>query len=265
MSTAPPAAVLAAFAADEPAVPLVGGWGEAWRGGAIVLKPVRRPLEQLEWEADLVGAVRAESVRLAPCVRARDGSLVVDGWSAWRFVEGERRSDGWADVVAAGERLHRALAGIPRPSFFDSLDDPWTIGDRVAWSESPARPFLDVPHVADLLAAAEPLEESSQVIHTDLASNVLFADGLPPAVIDFSPGYRPPAYASAIVIVDAFVWHGAEEHVLDLVEGARGVQHLLRALVFRLVSDKLVRDRYGRPFYDPDPFARLVAFALAAA
>jgi uncharacterized protein (TIGR02569 family) len=265
-STAPSAAVLAAFGADEQAMPLSGGWGEAWRAGAIVLKPMRRRLDQLQWEADLLDNVRPKRLRVAPFVRTRAGSLVADGWSAWRFVEGERRSDRWAEVIAAGERLHRALVGVPRPSFLDSLDDPWTIGERAAWGELSAQPFVAVPHVAELLEATGPLEEPSQVIHTDLASNTLVADGLPPAVIDFSPGYRPVRYASAIVVADALVWHGAKEDVVELIEPTHGgVQHLLRALVFRLVSDKLVRDRYAQPFYDPDPFARAVTLTLAAA
>jgi prepilin-type processing-associated H-X9-DG protein len=42
-----------------------------------------------------------------------------------------------------------------------------------------------------LLAALRPVDLPDQFIHADLAGNVLFADGVPPAVIDFSPLERP--------------------------------------------------------------------------
>jgi Ser/Thr protein kinase RdoA (MazF antagonist) len=62
-----------------------------------------------------------------------------------------------------------------------------------------------VPAVARLLAARRPAGAPSQLIHGDLTRNVLFADEQPPADIDFSPYWRPKAFASAIVAVDAVV------------------------------------------------------------
>jgi len=39
--------------------------------------------------------------------------------------------------------------------------------------------------------------------------NVLFADASPPAVIDFSPYWRPAGLALAVAAVDALMWGGA--------------------------------------------------------
>ena len=36
-----------------------------------------------------------------------------------------------------------------------------------------------------------PIVTTSQLIHGDLTENILFAEGLSPAVIDFSPYWRP--------------------------------------------------------------------------
>ncbi len=44
---------------------------------------------------------------------------------------------------------------------------------------------------------------------------MLFYEGLPPLVIDPSPYWRPPAFASAIVVADALVFHGAGEEMVE--------------------------------------------------
>lgn len=53
-----------------------------------------------------------------------------------------------------------------------------------------------------LLAAVRPVRLPSQLVHGDIAGNVLFAAGQSPAVIDFSPYWRPPGYALAVAAVD---------------------------------------------------------------
>src|SRR5579884_3666872 len=76
---------------------------------------------------------------------------------------------------------------------------------------------------------------------TVICGNVLFAEGLPPAVIDFSPYYRPAGFATAIVIVDAIAWSGASP---DLAEHAGDVELLdqlvARAAIYRLVTADVV-------------------------
>ena len=81
-----------------------------------------------------------------------------------------------------------------------------------------------------------PLDLPSQVIHGDLINNVLFADDLPPAVIDVSPFWRPRRYADAIVAVDAIGWNGAGAEAAASLADPEGVQLLVRAALFRLGS-----------------------------
>ena len=79
-------------------------------------------------------------------------------------------------------------------------------------------------------------------MHGDLTGNVLFEDGLPPAVIDFSPYWRPTGFASAVVVGDALLWEGADESLLTAVAHVDDFpQFLLRALIFRAVVDALFR------------------------
>lgn len=52
-------------------------------------------------------------------------------------------------------------------------------------------------------------------MHRDLTGNVLFSRSLPPAVIDISPYWRPPAYAEGVVVADALCWHEADGSLPD--------------------------------------------------
>ena len=239
-------------------MPLPGGRGLAWRVGDLVLKPADIGAE-LEWQAEVLPTVRADGFRVAVPQRAADGALVVDGWAAWSYVAGEHRPDRWAEVIAVGERFHRAIAGLPRPAFIAARTDPWAIGDRVAWGEAPLEPYRHIEQVARLADVLEPLTDASQLIHGDLTGNILFDDSLAPAVIDVSLYWRPPAFASAIVVADALVWEGADETLLAAVAHVdRFGQFLARALIYRMVAaveggfeatDGDIDDRY-RPAVD---------------
>lgn len=259
----PSGQVLAAFDACEPPVRLAGGQGRAWRSGEIVLKPLDMAEPELAWKADVLGSLVCDGFRIAVPLRAGDGSLVVDGWTAWPALAGRHEECRWADVIAAGERFHAALSSLPRPGFLDERGDPWAIGDRVAWGELPAAEFAHVKHVGRLVAALQPLQAPSQLVHGDLTGNVLFAVGLPPAVIDFAPYWRPQVFASAIVVADALVWEGADESLLGVVAHVDDFpQYLLRALVYRVVTDRLFRLGEPQRPDDADPYLPTVDLAV---
>ncbi len=74
-------------------------------------------------------------------------------------------------------------------------------------------------------------------MHGDLSGNVLFADGQRPAIIDFSPYWRPAAYADAIIAVDGLLWFDAGPDLLSRAYSSPDFPQLLvRALIFRLVA-----------------------------
>ena len=232
---APSAAVLAAFAVGGRPERLAGGQGTAWRAGDVVLKPLDMSLEALRWQAEVRGAVACDDLRVAAPLRSGDGELVVEGWTAWPLLAGAH-APRWPQILAVGERLHRALAGVERPvHILDARTDVWARADRIAWGDEDAGPFARVPEVAHLLAVRSAVSTPSQLIHGDLSGNVLFADGLAPAVIDLSPYWRPAQYASAIVVVDAVLWYGADVELLAVVGDG---QLLVRALLFRLLASR---------------------------
>ena len=81
-------------------------------------------------------------------------------------------------------------------------------------------------------------------------------------MIDFSPYWRPPAFASAVVVGDALVWEGADESLVGAVADSDDFpQFLLRALIFRAVVDALFRA--GEPDRPDDDDCFLAPVELA--
>jgi uncharacterized protein (TIGR02569 family) len=258
--------VLRAFGAAGRPLPLGGGQGTSWHVGDLVLKPADLAEEQLAWQAAVLTSVRPNGFRVAPPVTADHGGFLVDGWSAWQYVEGVPPSARWPEIIAVGERFHAAVAHIPRPEFLDRRDDPWAIGDRVAWDELPAESYANVKHVARLASLRRPLDEPMQLVHGDLTGNVLFSERVAPAIIDLSPYWRPPAFASAVVVADALSWEGADERILASVSHVPCFeQFFIRALLYRVVTDRLFRldEPIGRD--DDDPYLAPVELAARLA
>jgi hypothetical protein len=214
--------VLAAFGAVGTPMSLAGGTGSSWRAGSFVLKPLDCAEREIPWQAELFATIEQDGFRVAAPLPD-----VVNGWTAAPYLDGRHEQGRWRDIIAVGERFHAALAGMPRPdAIIDPRTNPWEIGDRVAWGER------RYDGIDDLLAALEPVDVPSQLMHGDLTGNVLFRDDLPPAIIDFAPYWRPPEYATAIIVTDAVLWEGAPEDLLDAAQP----QYLLRALIFRGVT-----------------------------
>lgn len=156
----------------------------------------------------------------------------------------------WNDAIETGATLHAAIAHLERPQFLDDRDDWWSRADRAAWAPST---IDDDPLVRGLLEARRPLTASEQLVHGDLLGNVLYEPGLPPAVIDWPPYWRPPAWAAAVAAVDALCWHRAEPPLLDRWSHLREwPQVLVRALLFRILTDREAARSRTSP-WEPHP------------
>jgi hypothetical protein len=249
-----------------------------------VLKPAGDP-QVARWTADLyrdldpldpldpLAARRDPGFRVPRPLRAvaEDGVTgdwvaqdpLAGAWVAWQWLPGEPAlwsgvSPSWPSLIAASRAFHAALAGRHAPPWLGRDGSQWTIGDQVAWGErDPGSVLAAAPgplagQLRSLLAALRPVRLPAQLIHGDLGGNVLFAAGEPPAVIDFSPYWRPAGLALAIAAVDALTWSGADPAILDELAHQPDLDQLLaRAHVGRLVTE--VVSRRG----DPDPSAAL--------
>lgn len=247
MVVAPPAEVIRSFGGDPAAlVALEGGEGTSWRAGNIVLKPGARR-EEVGWIAAFVDMLDLdERVRVSKYVRGAGGGYVCAGWAATEWLAGQHRNDRWNETLASARTFHEAAERAPTewPAFMSDRVDPWSRATRVAWGEEPP-PSL--PSAAATLVEAmidialdAPATERFQVIHSDLAGNVLFADeaGLPPAIIDISPQYRSVPYAEAILVADAVAWNGAPLHFVEqfLAASRARAAETARAIIFRVAT-----------------------------
>jgi uncharacterized protein (TIGR02569 family) len=244
VSEPPPAEVLEAFgAAGSTPAPLTGGEGRSWLAGDLVFKPADDEAAAV-WAAELLSRIREEGFRVARPVAASGRRWVAGGWTASQRLDGEH-APRWTEVIAAGEAFHRSVRDEPRPAFLDDRDDAWALGDRVAWEELSVKPYAgSVETLGRLAAARRPVADlEPQLIHGDLTENVLFADGLAPAVIDLSPYWRPTGFASSIVVADALLWHGAGAKLLEATADLSR-QLLIRGLIYRLVTHVVFRPEW---------------------
>ena len=233
---------------DDLLVPLTGGQGHTWRATDVVLRPVDDKAEA-EWVASVFETLDDVGFRVGRPVAGAAGSFVENGWTAWTFVEGRHdfAPHRWDDVLRVGRDFHAAMAHVAFPPFLDRRESPWAEGDRAAWGEVDLRvDHVDLaPLVERLVDGLRPVNLPRQVIHGDLGGNVLFADGLPPAVIDFSPYHRPVEFALAVVVNDALAWYEAPASIVDALDDVADLDQLLRrAAIYRLVTaDRLAADR----------------------
>jgi uncharacterized protein (TIGR02569 family) len=257
---APDDQVLAAFGARElTSRPLRGGDGRVWSADGLILKRVDDEVEAT-WVADVLSELAEDGFRINRPVRSGPGRWVVGGWSAWGAIAGGHDTTGrWSDVLRVAEQLNLALRGLERPAFLDARTHAWAVADRMAWGESPVQVADD--HLRPLAErlAAHVLPEGSpgQVVHGDLSGNVLFAPGLAPGVIDFTPYWRPALFSQAVVVVDALLWHAAPASLVAAVPGVSRRSVLARAALFRLIaSDRLAM---GKPPRAAERYARAEA------
>ncbi|WP_374456767.1 hypothetical protein [Nocardioides sp.] len=249
----PPDRVLDLFAAEGVLERLEGGQGTSWRAGDLVLSPGHDESEA--WLAPVQArlAVRLDeqsprSVRLALPVPARDGNLTVDGWAATRFEPGTTHCRDLGVLRATAHLLHAHLASaVPsRPAGLDAQTDRWGRADHQAYDADAAlQAATDRPEpglgdlVGRLVAGLEPADLGrEQLVHRDLAGNVLLDASGVPLVIDLSPTWRPPLWAEAVCVLDAVLWLGAPAGALDAWRSGTERQAMLRAVLFRVLSDR---------------------------
>jgi hypothetical protein len=191
--------------------------------------------------ADVYSELPEVGFRVPRPVATRDGRWVSsDGWTAWNHVEGVHA--GRADVPAAINAIrafHQAISRYPLPAYLAARSTIYDRADKAAWGEE--RRDVDGrlrPYLAELERVWRPIApRPCQLIHGDLnEGNILIASSpqLLPAIIDFTPYWRPPDFALAVFAY----WLGPyceDPTVLDEFEDVPDFDQLLVRAAMRTV------------------------------
>lgn len=252
----PPPEVLDLFAVPDAVEPVPGGSGLSFRAGDLVLSPGRDP-RVAEWMNPILAHLsvrldedpnrRRRDLRVALPVPARDGSWVVDGWGATRYEDGAVTCRDLEVTLAAGRVLHAQFAATvrQRPPGLSDRDDRWARAEHLVFG--PAHDLLTAAagtHAAGVVRRAERLLDdrplgADQLVHADLAGNVLIDGHGAPVVIDVAPSWRPLRWAEAITVLDSVLWLDAPRDVLTHFTSGARQQAMLRAIAWRALVDQL--------------------------
>ncbi len=260
-----PQTVRGAFGLDGPSELLPGGVSGAHRVGDTVVKPVADAAEAGWVQRTFAGLDPDDDVGWARPCAATDDRWVVDGWIANEFVVGLRPlAPDWPAIVDAGRRFHRVTANIEPPrSMLDARAHRWARGERHAFDEEPVALTADAASIdTELKRWCGPDPTPPQVVHVDLATNLFRDQAGALVVLDIAPGFRSPAYCTAVVVADALLWSGAAPDLVDVLGPRRTARPLLaRALRFRLVTEQIAVATGERPAHraDLDPYRRVMA------
>lgn len=226
---------IAKFTIVNSAQRLAGGQNESLRVGNLVLKQVYEA-EKYIWLGTSLNQIDFRDLQVAVPVKSRQGNFVEDNIGATEYFEAQFFSDRLGQKLKACRKLNSIISNISKPSGFDSWENPWTKAQGIAWSQSTSSD-LEIPaEIKSLLNMRSRLEMPNQLVHVDLAGNILFDKNENPVVIDFTPGFYPKEYAEVLLLVDSIAWYNASIDSLKLSDLPQDLkkQLVLRALIFRL-------------------------------
>lgn len=235
---APLKEILEAFHLKGGPVRLAGGGGKTYRVDDAVLKHTRDE-QMMSWLAEITENLKSDKFRVPKPLKSRENTWVYQGWIAHRFEEGRYYDDKYAESIMVCRDFHKAIAGIPKPDFFDRRTDVFHLADKMAWGELSLPDFslTNVP-LKRLFGSMQELNLPKQLIHGDWGpGNILFHDQLVPAVIDISPYFRPADFPVPVMMIDALAEGSVSAAILDLGRNIKHFDQLLRRALARRILE----------------------------
>jgi uncharacterized protein (TIGR02569 family) len=255
---APPAPeIVQAFGHAGASKAVIGGRGLCYLVGEAIFKPSDNDNES-QWTAELVNNILLRSPSLYRLARPfpithKSNCFVFNGWTASSFLPGTAGPSGrFREVITLSRAFHADLAEVmvEKPTAIVDRSNRWCEADKVAWGE---KDLKDVPRVdkrileqlsptlEKLSLARQPVQDfvKSQLIHADLAGNILFSDEprLTPAIIDLTFYWKPVEYAEAIVVADGLTWCDESFDLLEFYGTDELRRHMLvKALYWRCLT-----------------------------
>ncbi|MBC8496930.1 MAG: hypothetical protein ISS57_03260 [Anaerolineales bacterium] len=232
-----PKEVREVFGCDGVPKAIDGGEGKSFVIDNVVFKPIGN-VELYEWASETLLLIPQIGFRISLPRKTKQGRYTYAGWGATKYEPGEHVKGKWEEKLRVCRSFHAAVKEISGRRMPHS-SDRWTLAHKIAWEE------VDLPRgihpkicsiIGSIFQKYRPVETSKQIIHSDLSGNILFAEGLEPVIIDFSPAHRPKEYAEAILVADAIAWENAPiELISELPDTWYYTQMLIRAVNFRVI------------------------------
>lgn len=235
-----PSEVKQDFCLTGEGVLLSGGQGTSFRIDNAVVKQVEDTVYS-ETVLSIVDQLSPVNYRVAKPLKTKENTFIGHGWQCTQYENGEEKQGKLKEKLAVSRALHHDLKQVKIEVLTGGIkpNDPWSMAHRVAWGQIqiPADINQKAAKVLKRLLNNLALREYDdfQIIHGDLAGNILFDKILPPLVIDFSPTIAPVAYAEAILIVDCIAWQGSDITNIDWLSNNDDM--LIRAVIFRLTVE----------------------------
>ncbi len=235
------------FSAKGVIFPLHGGGEKAWCVGNAVFKHEGGG-DEILWKCALLSGLETAGFRVPRYRKAKSGYWTALGWTCSTWLDGENVENGsnsdWLRVMRAGADFQNALKGEPKPEWMNERESIQALADQTAWGEQEVDWLPELrPLFEQLMQKSEGCQrQPCQLIHGDLSGDVLLHPDMDPAVIDFSPYWRPALMGLACVAADALLWHGADESLVEAAvqEFGEPMQAFTaRALAFRLAIANL--------------------------
>ena len=238
--------ILYAFDLQGKIEPLPGGQNNSWRIGDHVLEYVGIDPSN-EWSAAVLSDLNAVDYRISAPVRSKHDSFVFKGWLCSKFEVGFVSNNHEAEKLEVSRLFHRSLKAISL-NVYVPPSNRWEIAHRAAWSRDDLPSQIETDsrnYIKELFRFTNSQGDiKTQIIHGDLAGNILFHDRYSPLIIDFSPTNGPIEYAESILIADSIAWYNAPLQTLELLPQTEYYKDmLLRAVIFRLVVSAQVPDQ----------------------
>ncbi|MBA4853331.1 hypothetical protein [Emticicia sp. BO119] len=229
--------ILEVFGIYGKIVRLNGGQGRSVRVGDFVIKPIDE-VNKYNWIGSVLAPISTSGLSIAKPLKSKNGNFVENGYGVTKYIEGEFSQGNIKEKIKACQALSHLLQSIKQPEQWTHWHSPWQRANQVAWEEAdlPDNTNLhSVKLIKSIKTGYQPIHLPKQLVHSDLAGNILF-NGSTPVIIDFSPEFRPKAYAEILLITDSIAWHQEELKSLWITQYSKFLltQLALRAIIFRL-------------------------------
>jgi uncharacterized protein (TIGR02569 family) len=221
-----------AFGINKKITLLAGGIDlKTYRSGDIILRNLGKDAQEVgTWHAELFNQIEQNGFRVAKPIKAKNGTWSINGWVAEQFLEGRHatKSD-IPTIIDAVNNFHSTLEGISLPEYRKKNLTMWDHADKWAWSEVPKDIDPDLYKLAlELQALKKSVTLKDQLIHGDLnLNNILISNTLAPAIIDFTPYFRPVEFALAVTAY----WVGPYTGDIKILEEFKDIKDFDQMLI----------------------------------